>query len=287
LITLIEEEKMVLSKIFPNPDQPRKLFREESLRELAQSIKENGLLEPIVVTPRPDGYMIIAGERRFRACRIAGLRDIPVRVIEADDLEVAKLAMLENLQREDLNLIEEAKGYRHLLDMGFTQDQIARKLGFKQPWRIQERLNLLKLDEPFQEALTKKIITPSQAYEMSRLCKSNQWILFNLIREGKVTRNDELHKISAALLMKEQQKALFEPMGEEEKAIKNKYDTMIETALRVIVKSFDKQNLSILSSVIDSSIEANLQKLDLIIDHLNKIKKALTEAGAKQMVITA
>jgi ParB family chromosome partitioning protein len=103
---------MAIESIFPNPDQPRKEFSERKLEELAQSIRENGLLEPIVVTPRAGRFMIIAGERRFRACRLAGLAKAPVRVFEADDRAVAERALLENLQREDLNLIEEARACR-------------------------------------------------------------------------------------------------------------------------------------------------------------------------------
>jgi len=111
---------IALDRIFPNPDQPRKEFSQRRLEELAQSIKESGLMEPIVVTRRGARYMIIAGERRFRACKLAGLTEVPVREIEADDQKVAELALLENLQREDLNLIEEAQAYQDLLNRGLT-----------------------------------------------------------------------------------------------------------------------------------------------------------------------
>lgn len=104
-------DRVKLDLIYPNPDQPRKEFSQRKLGDLPRSIQENGLMEPIVVTPRGDRFMIIAGERRFRACRLAGLAEAPVRVLEADDRKVAVLALLENLQREGLDLIEEALGW--------------------------------------------------------------------------------------------------------------------------------------------------------------------------------
>ena len=94
--------------------------------------------------------MIIDGERRFRACRMGGLAEVPVRVIEADDSTVAELALLENLQREDLNLIEEARAYQNLMDLGLSMEEVARKMGFKQTWRVRYRLDLLRLHPIYQ-----------------------------------------------------------------------------------------------------------------------------------------
>ena len=140
-------DTMKHERIYPNPGQPRKFFDKSKLEELAQSIKENGLMEPIIVVPRGERYMIIAGERRWRACKLAGLEDVPVRILEADEQTVAELSLLENLQREDLSIVEEAQAYQGLIEMGLTQEEIARKMGIKQAWRIQERLNLLKLTD--------------------------------------------------------------------------------------------------------------------------------------------
>ena len=104
--------KIPVSEIFANPNQPRKEFDKDKLDELAQSIKENGLLEPIVVTPRNGKYMIVAGERRWRAHLIAGLEYAEANIIEADDDKVEELALLENIQRQDLNVMEEARAYK-------------------------------------------------------------------------------------------------------------------------------------------------------------------------------
>jgi len=159
-----------LDRHLPHPDQPRKEFSERKLEELAQSIRENGLLEPIVVTPRAGRFMIIAGERRFRACRLAGLAEAPVRVIEADDRTVAELALLENLQREDLNLIEEAPRLQkpHGLGLehggGRAQDGLQADLaGARAPWIS------CGCTPPTSATWLNRRISPSQAYEMSRL----------------------------------------------------------------------------------------------------------------------
>ena len=119
-----------ISKVEPRSEQPRKYFDEDALQELADSIAQYGLIQPITVRKQSSGYyQIIAGERRWRASRLAGLTEVPVRVIEADDRRTAELALVENLQREDLNPIEEAKGYKSLIeDYGLTQEEAARQV---------------------------------------------------------------------------------------------------------------------------------------------------------------
>jgi len=191
--------------IYPNPSQPRKYFDQSKLEELAQSIRENGLMEPIIVVPRGERFMIIAGERRWRACKIAEVTDVPVRILEADEKAVAELSLLENLQREDLSIVEEAQAYQGLIDMGATQEEIAQKMGIKQPWRIQERLNLLKLTDQFQDYAIKGILSPSQAQEMSRLPRHLQGILFDKIESGKAGSYNKLRATANAMLYAEEQ----------------------------------------------------------------------------------
>ena len=124
-------DTLPLREIEPDPEQPRKTFDEETLGELAASIAEHGLLQPIAVRPRPrGGYSIVAGERRWRACRMAGLNDVPVVIKEVSDEQAMELALVENLQREDLNPIEEAEGYKALMeDYGLTQEEAAERCG--------------------------------------------------------------------------------------------------------------------------------------------------------------
>lgn len=144
-----------LREIEPDPDQPRKNFDEEALAALAQSITENGLLQPVAVRPKKagPGYIIIAGERRWRAARMAGLDEVPVIVKDVTDEQAAALALIENLQREDLDPIEVAEGCRRLIDQyGLTQEQAAQRLG-KSRSALTNTLRLLGLPDDVREAV--------------------------------------------------------------------------------------------------------------------------------------
>jgi ParB family chromosome partitioning protein len=138
--------KVAIQKVEPNPNQPRKDFEPEALQELADSIRQHGLIQPLTVRSRGNGfYQIIAGERRWRAARLAGLKQVPVYVIDADDRKVMELALVENLQRSDLNPLEEARGFRSLLeDYGLTQEQVAEQVGKSRP-AVANALRLLNL----------------------------------------------------------------------------------------------------------------------------------------------
>lgn len=152
-------------EIEPDPDQPRKNFNEEALSALAQSITENGLLQPIAVRPKKagPGYTIIAGERRWRAARIAGLDEVPVIVKNVTDEQAAALALIENLQREDLDPIEVAEGCRRLIDQyGLTQEQAAMRLG-KSRSAITNTLRLLGLPDDVRDAVRAGAITTGHA----------------------------------------------------------------------------------------------------------------------------
>jgi len=140
-----------LARIHPNPDQPRRRFAEAELDDLSRSIAQKGILQPLIVRPDPtreNAYQIVAGERRWRAAQRAQLHDIPVIIRELDDTEVLELAIIENIQRADLNPVEEASGYRQLMDrFGHTQDQLATALG-KSRSHIANLLRLLTLPDP-------------------------------------------------------------------------------------------------------------------------------------------
>ncbi len=271
--------------IYPNPNQPRKHFDQGKLEELAQSIKESGLLEPIIVVKRGDKYMIIAGERRWRACGIAGIKDVPVRILEADDQTVAELALLENLQREDLNVIEEARAFQGLVDMGLSHEEIARKMGIKQVWRIQERLNILKLTLVFQDYTLKGILSPSQAQELSRLPKDMQGIVFDRISAGKADTYNKLRSLVNAMLYVQEQESFLPEPTPLEREINTKYDRMIENIVTFINRSFNRDDLSVLSAVLSPAAKQNIDRIDLIILHLNKIKRALLQSDSTREVM--
>ena len=153
-----------ISKVEPRLEQPREYFDENALQELADSIAQYGLIQPITVRKLNTGYyQIIAGERRWRASRLAGLTEVPVRVIEADDRRTAELALVENLQREDLNPIEEAKGYRTLIEeYGLTQEEAAKSVGRSRP-AITNAMRLLSLSTPVLEMVEKGELSAGHA----------------------------------------------------------------------------------------------------------------------------
>ncbi len=149
---MVATNTLPISEITPNKDQPRKTFDEAALDELAESIKQHGVLQPLLVRPLPNGgYQLVAGERRWRASRRAGLREVPVVVKELTDTETMEIAIIENLQREDLNPIEEAEGLQALIDKcGFTQEEVASSVGKSRP-AIANSLRLLRLPEAVRE----------------------------------------------------------------------------------------------------------------------------------------
>ena len=159
-----------VSAIEPNKDQPRDRFDQAALSELADSIREHGVLQPIVVRTMEGGtYQIIAGERRWRASRMAGLSEIPAMVVEAEDGKVMELALIENLQREDLTIIEEALGYRTLMETyGLTQEQVAKRMGKSRPV-IANALRILNLSPGALERLEKGELTPGHARVLAGL----------------------------------------------------------------------------------------------------------------------
>lgn len=158
-----DSHEIAVSQIQPNPKQPRTDIDEERIAELADSITKVGLLQPIIVRPYGDGYQIIAGERRWRAAKVAGLEKVPVRLITADDTSSLEIALIENLQREDLNSIEEARGYRRLLsEYQMTQAELADKVS-KSRSAITNALRLLDLPEEVQELVYQGKLTAGHA----------------------------------------------------------------------------------------------------------------------------
>lgn len=153
-----------LSQIEPNRDQPRKIFSEEALNELADSIREHGVLQPLLVRPLPGGsYQLVAGERRWRASRMAGLQEVPVVIREMDEEQAMEIALIENLQREDLNAIEEATGYKQLMERyGMTQEQVAKRVGRSRP-AIANALRLLNLPQKVMDMVGEGEVSPGHA----------------------------------------------------------------------------------------------------------------------------
>lgn len=187
-----ETVTLKIGEIEPNRDQPRKNFDEQSLSELADSIEKHGLIQPIVVRPLSNGsYGIIAGERRWRACRMAGLDSVPVIIKEVDEKEYAELALIENLQREDLNPVEEAGGYKTLIEKySLTQEQVAESVG-KSRSTVTNVLRLLSLEKDELEALKEGRITAGHARALLSASGETRKEMFKAALEGASVRTLE------------------------------------------------------------------------------------------------
>lgn len=196
---MVATNTLPLNEIIPNKDQPRKTFDEGSIQELAQSIDQHGVLQPLLVRPLAEGgYQLVAGERRWRACRIAGVKEVPVVVKELTDTETMEIAIIENLQREDLNPIEEAEGLQALIDKcGFTQEEVATSVGKSRP-AIANSLRLLRLPEEVRDMTKNGDISAGHArallsfdneamiYEVAQNIVSNKLTVRDVERLAKI-----------------------------------------------------------------------------------------------------
>lgn len=189
--------KVAVEMIRPNPDQPRKSFNNESLIELSQSIRSNGIIQPIVVRKEDEKYVIIAGERRYRAAIMADLTEIPVIIKNYDDLQVKEISLIENLQREDLNAIEEAEAIKELMTAhGLTQDEIAQKLG-KSRSALANTLRLLNLTNEVKELVKSgklsagharallPVVDPLAQIRMATECVNEGWSVREIEKQVK------------------------------------------------------------------------------------------------------
>ena len=225
-------------KIFPNTYQPRKFFNEEALQELSQSIIEHGIIQPITVRKRGEKFELVAGERRWRAARMANLETVPCNIIEITDTQSAEIALLENLQREDLNFIEEAEAYYNLInDHRFTQDELAKRMGKKQS-TIANKLRLLKLSEKVRNLCVDNKLTERHARALLSL--PDEELQLKVIE--KVIKNSLNVKATEEAVNNE----LLKLAGEELKNKKNKKVKSVFPAkmyVNTIKQVFDKFNI--------------------------------------------
>lgn len=216
--------KLKIMDIEPNRDQPRKIFDEDALAELADSIAKHGVIQPLLVRPMPDGsYQLVAGERRWRASRMAGLTEVPVVIKELSDDEAMALALIENLQREDLNAIEEAQGIKALMDtLSLTQDEAAERVGKSRP-AVANALRLLKLPDSVVALVSDGKLSPGHARALLGF-KDEQDIIETadlIIEKGLTVRDVEK-------LVKKRNK---EPKAEKPTARRASYYDEVELAL--------------------------------------------------------
>lgn len=227
-----------VDKIFPNTYQPRRFFNEEALEELSQSIKEHGIIQPITVRKRGENFELVAGERRWRAARIAELEKVPCNIIEITDTQSAEIALLENLQREDLNFIEEAEAYYNLIhDHKFTQDELAKRMGKKQS-TIANKLRLLKLSSSVRAICIENKLTERHARAL--LALPNEELQLNIIE--KVVKNSLNVKATEEAINKELLKIAGEELNnKEKKRVKSVFPAKLY--VNSIKQVFDKFNI--------------------------------------------
>ncbi|MGH9886129.1 MAG: ParB/RepB/Spo0J family partition protein [bacterium] len=183
---------IAIAKIAPNPSQPRKVFRESELSDLAASIREQGILQPLVVRRRGDGYELIIGERRWRASQIAGLDEVPAVILDASDRQVVEMALVENVQRADLNPMELAEAFRVLVnDEAMTQDEVGRRVGLDRS-SVANHLRLLELPAPIQQDLIDQRISMGHAKAILQVpAPQRAMVRDQIVRQGLSVRAAE------------------------------------------------------------------------------------------------
>lgn len=231
-----------LDEIRPNPHQPRKIFKEESLNELANSIKKNGVFQPIIVKKSIKGYDLVAGERRFRASKIAGLTTIPAIIRDFSEEQMIEIALLENLQRENLNVIEEALAYKAMIEkLNLTQEELSVKVS-KSRSHITNILGLLRLPSEIQKMLINNELTMGHARVLSKLENEEKMLEYAKmivenklpVRETEEITNNEERKVKIKKHVKEENNEYKYV----EDLLRDKLDTKIKVKDKKVIISF-------------------------------------------------
>lgn len=255
-----------INKVEPNPNQPRKRFNEDKLQELADSIKVHGIIQPLVVQKENDRYIIIAGERRWRAARLAGIKEVPVVIRDFTEQELYEVALIENIQRQDLDPIEEANAYSNLIkEHHLTQDEVAERVS-KSRVAITNSLRLLKLDQRVQQMVIDELLTGGHARALISIeDPEEQYNLANRIFDEKLSVR-ETEKLVKKIL---HPKTVVEtPVEEENEAIyrdlEENLKTIIGSKVKITRKPGGKGNIEIEYYSTD--------ELDRIIDLLRSVR---------------
>ena len=243
------QERIMLADIRPNPYQPRKVFDEAALQELASSIREHGIFQPVILKKSIQGYEIVAGERRCRAAKLAGLEDVPAIIVDFSDQQMMEIALLENIQREDLNAIEEAQAYATMMDkLQLTQAELAKRIG-KSRTHITNTLRLLNLPEKIQQYVLSGDLTMGHARPLITLDKEKALQVAQRVITEKLSVRDVENIVKGLEL---QQAKKNKPKPEKNKAyvyveglLRKKYRTRVKVDDKTItIKYTDTQDLN-------------------------------------------
>jgi len=255
-----------INKVEPNPNQPRKRFNEDKLQELADSIKVHGIIQPLVVQKENERYIIIAGERRWRAARLAGVKEVPVVIRDFTEQELYEVALIENIQRQDLDPIEEANAYSNLIkEHHLTQDEVAERVS-KSRVAITNSLRLLKLDQRVQQMVIDELLTGGHARALISIeDPEEQYNLANRIFDEKLSVRETEKLVKKILHPKS---VIEEPVDEASEAIyrdlEENLKTIIGSKVKITRKPGGKGNIEIEYYSTD--------ELDRIIDLLRSVR---------------
>lgn len=247
-----EEEKkegeffVKISKVEPNREQPRKSFDEDALQELADSIKQFGILQPLIVKEKDDYYEIVAGERRWRAAKIAGLKEVPVILKEFNEQEIVEISLIENIQRENLNPIEEAVAFKRLMeDFSLKQDEIAERVS-KSRTAVTNSMRLLKLDKRVQQMVVDEMISTGHARALLSLENDElQYTVAQKIFDEKLSVRETEKLVKSILNPKKQKKILEEGEDLVYRNLEEKIKSIVGTKVLIQRKGKNKGKIEI------------------------------------------
>ncbi len=295
----LENNKQVINvpieDIIPNRFQPRLNFDENGLKELASSIKEHGIIQPLILRRLNDKYEIIAGERRYKAAKMAGLMSVPAIISEMDDKKSAEVAIVENVQRRDLSSIEEAKSYKALLDKGYlTQEELAKKMGLSQS-AISNKLRLLSLSPKVQDALMAGKISERHArslLQLSSLEEQDKWL--KIVIDERITVKELDNRLKESMNKKEEKEEIKKNTSEIPIIETTPNIEDIKSRAEDIIKPSDKQsNIDVIAETpVNTKIpnkffnyledeQANMNAFD-ISNFMNSVDDAVKEVEAKE-----
>jgi len=272
--------RIKINRLIPNPDQPRKTFFEQTISELAESIKEHGVLSPIIVRPAGDKYEIIAGERRFKASRQAGLKEVPAIIKNVSNGDARLISLIENIQREDLNDIDRASALRELkVNLGLPWVRVAKKLGLTKQ-RVLDLVGLLDLPEEVKEEIRHKRLTEKHGRALRQLLDKVEVLreAFNFFKKNKLTGEDSLKLVrqvrgKPGFTIKEAFESLEKGTKPKAKEIKTPHEIIFSDVER-LTKNIKKLKLSDIDKKQKKKLISLFSSVIIIIDSLiSKIKE--------------
>ena len=275
-----EVVELELTRIVPNPEQPRKAFGEEGLEDLARSIRQNGVVEPVIVRPKPDGtFELVAGERRTRASRLAGLSTIPAIIRDdVDDVTLAILSLVENLCREDLTIVEEADHYIKLMEIGMEAREIADRVGLpivQVTWKVELRQRAV---DQILWLVAQGTMTGSMGWRVARLSANSQMRFIREVNKEPMTQQEQMGLIEAIFADEHQQPliegfVLTEEQVKAARTFRSVIDRAIDEAMRL--EKMEDDMPGTLTAALETELDLSVQKIANLVARLQGISRKL------------